>query len=151
MAKQIVAFIEENSIYKPSMSGFRKHHSTKTLLMEIRDDIVGAMNKDEITLATFINYSKTFDTFDFKTLLCKLRKLGFSYSASTLMLSYLRDRKQFVQIDDKQSNRENVIFGVPQGSALEPILFNLYTSDLQDNVNGGDTYRFVCHSEILHD
>lgn len=78
--------------------------------MKIRGNIVGAMNKSEITLATFIDYSKAFDV-DFKTLLCKLRKLGFSYSASTLMLSYLSDRKQFVQIDDKQSDRETVIFG----------------------------------------
>lgn len=143
MAKQIVAFIEENNIYKPSMSGFRKHHSTETLLMKIRDDIVGAMNKGEITLATFIDYSKAFDTVDFKTLLCKLRKLGFSYSASTLMLSYLSDRKQFVQIDDKQSDRETVIFGVPQGSVLGPILFNLYTADLQDNIDGGDTDQYA--------
>ena len=62
MAKQIVTFIEESNIYKPSMSGFRKNHSTETLLMKIRDDIVRAMNKGEITLATFINYSKAFDT-----------------------------------------------------------------------------------------
>ena len=143
MAKQIVTFIEESNIYKPSMSGFRKNHSTETLLMKIRDDIVRAMNKGEITLATFIDYSKAFDTVDFKTLLCKLRKLGFSYSASMLMLSYLSDRKQFVQIDDKQSDRETVIFGVPQGSVLGPILFNLYTTDLQDNIDGGDTDQYA--------
>lgn len=100
------------------MSGFRKHHSTETLLMKIRDDIVCAMNKGEITLARFIDYSKAFDTVDFKTPLSKLRKLGFSYSASTLMVSYLSNRKQFVQIDDKLSDIETVIFGVPQRSVL---------------------------------
>lgn len=71
---------------------------------------------------------------DFKTLLRKLHKLGFSYSASILVLSYLSDREQFVQIDHKQSDRETVIFGVPRGSVLGPILLNLYIADLQDNI-----------------
>lgn len=56
----------------------------KILLMKIREDIIDTINKREITLATFINYSKAFDTVDFKTLICKLRKLGFSYFASTI-------------------------------------------------------------------
>ena len=143
MAKQIVTFIDENRIYKASMSGFRKHHSTETLLMKIRDDVVSAMNKGEVTLATFLDYSKAFDTVDFKTLLCKLRRLGFSYSASTLMLSYLSDRKQFVQINDEKSDEVPVIFGVPQGSVLGPILFNLYTADLQEHINGGETNQYA--------
>jgi len=77
MAKQIVAYIEQNQIYKSTMSGFRKPHSTETLLMKIRDDVVGAMNKGEITLATFLDYSKAFDTVDYKykTLPIKVQKI----------------------------------------------------------------------------
>ena len=125
------------------MSGFRKRHSTETLLMKIRDDIVGAMNKGEVTLATFLDYSKAFDTVDFKTLLIKLRRIGFSNRATMLMLSYLSDRRQFVQIDDTKSSYGTVLFGVPQGSILGPILFNLYTVDLQDNVDGGNTSQYA--------
>ena len=143
MAKQIVDYIDQHQIYKQTQSGFRKRHSTETLLMKIRDDIVGAMNKGEITLAAFLDYSKAFDTVDYKTLITKLRKIGFSNKASLLMLSYLSDRKQFVQIDDKQSEQGTVQFGVPQGSILGPILFNLYTVDLQDNVEGGNTNQYA--------
>ena len=143
MAKQIVDFIDQNNIYKATISGFRKHHSTETLLMKIRDEVVAAMNKGEVTLATFLDYSKAFDTVDYKTLLCKLRRLGFSYEACILMLSYLSERKQFVQIDEKKSEEESVVFGVPQGSVLGPILFNLYTTDLQEHIKGGKTNQYA--------
>ena len=52
------------------------------------------------------------------------------------MMSYLIERKQFVQINDKRSSFDTVLFGVPQGSVLGPLLFNIYASDLQDNVKG---------------
>ena len=66
------------------------------------------------------------------------------------MLSYLSDRKQFVQIDDKQSEQGRVQFGVPQGSILGPILFNLYTVDLQDNVDGGSTNQYADDIQITN-
>jgi len=150
IAKQVCSYVEENNIYKSTMSGFRKNHSTTTLLMKMRDDILKAMNRGEVTLAVFLDYSKAFDTVDYKVLLSKLRKLGFSRKATTWMLSYLTNRKQFVQVDDTKSTEETVLFGVPQGSVLGPILFNLYTVDLQDVSRSTKIKQRSCSSQHLN-
>ena len=133
IAIQICDFIEKSCTYKSTMSGFRRSHSTTTLLLKIRDDILKAMKKGELTLAIFSDYSKAFDTVSFSTILTKLNKIGFDRKALLLMANYLTDRKQFVQIDDKVSSFGTCLFGVPQGSVLGPILFNLYVADLQDS------------------
>ena len=136
IAKQICDFISKHNVYKDTMSGFRKYHSTDTLLLKIRDDILTSMDKGEVTLAMYVDYSKAFDTVDYKLLLTKLHKLGFSKESTLWMLSYLSDRKQFVQVNGETSTLGNVNFGVPQGSVLGPILFNLYTTDIQDVIDG---------------
>jgi len=98
--------IELNDIYKTTMAGFRKNHSTEKLLMKIRDDITRAMGKGEVTLVMFLDYSKAFDTVDYKTLLVKLRKFGFSLDSTMLLLSYLTERKQFVQVMTKNQHKK---------------------------------------------
>ena len=52
------------------------------------------------------------------------------------MNSYLIKRKQFVQTDDKRSPLARVYYGVPQGSILEPTLFNLYVHDPSESLTG---------------
>ena len=90
------------------------------------------MNRGEVTIAIMADLSKAFDTVVSETFLCKLHKLGFSKSSLHQIVSYLTDRTQYVQIDDRSSQRINVSFGVPQGFILRPLLFNLYVNDLAD-------------------
>ena len=76
------------------------------------------MNKNEVTLSLFTDYSKAFNTVHLKTLLHKRHSLQFSHSSLHLMNSYLTERKQFVQFDDKRSPLARVYFGVPQGATV---------------------------------
>lgn len=132
---QLVDFIDTTAIYKETVSGFRKGHSTGTALLKLRDDIKQAMKAGEVTLVVLVDFSKAFDTICHHSLIKKMSKLGFSKQFLYWTLSYLSDRSQFVQIDADKSEKVPIHHGVPQGSILGPVLFNLYVNDLQDVVN----------------
>ena len=53
---------------------------------------------------------------------------GFSKYLLIWMIDYLTHRRQLVQIDDRKSDMATVKFGVPQGSILGPVIFNLYVT-----------------------
>ena len=130
MLHQLNDYIEKSSVYNSTQSGFRKGHSTQSLLLKFRDDIQKALNRNEITMSVMIDYSKTFDTIDHESLIRKLVSLNFSNSSIKIVLSYLTNRKQYVQINNKQSTRLPIYFGVLQGSILSPVLFNIYVAKL---------------------
>ena len=75
--EQITNFIEKKLIYHHYQSGYRKNHSTATLLTKLRDDIREAIKASEITLAVFTDYSKAADTIDFSVLIKKMHTLNF--------------------------------------------------------------------------
>ena len=78
-----------------------------------------------------IDYSKAFvDTIDHDFLIKKLVSLNFRNSSIKIALSYLTNRKQHVQVNDKQSIRLPIYFAVPQGRILGPVLFNIYVAKL---------------------
>ena len=75
---QLVEHIDSQKLLKENISGFRKGHSTTTVLLDIRDDVLRAMKRGEVTLMVLANFSKAFDTIKYKTVLTKLNQLGFS-------------------------------------------------------------------------
>lgn len=81
------------------------------------------MESSDFCLPTFLDFSKVFDCIPRSILITKLKFYGFDYSSRLVIESYLTNRKQVVQIEDKKSDILPTTFGVPQGSALGPLPF----------------------------
>lgn len=78
------------------------------------------MKKGDVTLMVLTDYSKAFDPVSFVTVLQKMGRLNIGRNSLHWMVSYLPERRHYVQTDDKTSQLLNVQFGVPQGSILGP-------------------------------
>ena len=76
------------------------------------------MKQNELTMAAFIDYSKTFDIINFFTLIQKMHSLNFSTDFLCGVFNYLTHRQHFVQIDSNCSSLLTVKYGVPQGPIL---------------------------------
>ena len=63
--KQFCNFIEINNIYSSTQACYRRKHSTNTILIKMRDVILNAMNKGEVTLSILADFSRAFDTVDY--------------------------------------------------------------------------------------
>ena len=116
VAQQIVDYIEVtcNKSLKQMISGFCKGHSTTTVLLRIRDDIIRAMKKGELTLMVLADYSKAFDTVSYSVIIQKMCKMGFSKPFLSWMTNYLCDRRQYVQIDDKKDSGKTTVWCSPR-------------------------------------
>ena len=80
--------------------------------------------------ALLTDLSKAFDCLDHELLIAKLNAYGFHLSALKLIHDYLSNRKQRTKTNSTYSKWHEILFGVPQGSILGPLLFNIYLIDL---------------------
>ncbi len=109
------------------------NHSTETALLKILNNIRWNLDNKKHTVLVLLDLSATFDTVDHHILLNRLRHLvGFSGTVFNWFSSYLTNWCFYVSMDACSSGTHEIRCGVPQGSILGPILFNLYMLPLGD-------------------
>ena len=128
----------ENKISK-CVTGFRKSHGTQHSLIVYLEKWKKSLDKEENMSAIFMDLSKAFDTINHDLLLAKLRTYGLSKEALSFMCSYLKNKRQRVQTNNKFCSLNKVMAGVPQGFIDGPLLFNLFINDL---------FLFICFSTL---
>jgi hypothetical protein len=141
---QIYSYFNQHKILSNSQYGFREEHSTEHALFEIVDRVSSALDGGLSPIAIFLDLSKAFDTINYDILLSKLEHYGFRGSTLGWLRSYLTNRSQYVAYDNVSSATLPVSLGVPQGSILGPLLFIIYTNDIQ---NSTDFFHFIIYAD----
>ena len=139
------------------MCGYRKGYSAQHALVLLIEKWREILDKKGYAGAILMDLSKAFDTINHKLLIAKLHAYGFSKSALKLIKSYLSNRWQRTKINTSFSSWTELSQGVPQGSVLGPLLFNIYLNDLfwftehTDACNFADDNSFHASGFVLED
>ena len=130
---QLQSHLCANSLLEIRQSAYRKYHSTETAVLSVLEGLLTKSDEKFVSVLALLDLSAAFDTLDHAIL---LRRLESTFGISGLALSwfelYLSDRTQSVVVDGLMSTSVPLVFGVPQGSVLGPVLFTLYSQPLSD-------------------
>ena len=128
MSEQISHFAE--SFLSPYLFAYRIAHSSEQCLLVMIEMWRQALDEHKVAGAVLTDLSKAFDCLSHDLLIAKLDAYGFGKSALKFIYSYLTDRTQRVKVDGEYSGKRTLKYGVPQGSILGPLLFNLFMNDI---------------------
>lgn len=147
VAKQLGEFCDDQKIIPDSQFGFRRNSSCEMLLIKATSCWMTDVDEGNYVGALLLDLSKAFDIIPHGKLLHELQNINLSLNSLTFLQSFLLDRFQRVVSNDQVTNWCSVTRGVPQGSCLSPLLFNIYVRNLPAT-QSGSTFQFADDSTL---
>lgn len=151
--RQIMAFAERYNIIHSKQFGFRKEHSTVHQIKRVVNIIETNKASRLSTGAVLLDVEKAFDSIWHDGLIYKLNLLSFPIYIQKIIKSFLESRTFSVCIENISSITRNIPAGLPQGSVLSPLLYSIYTSDIDVKKNHdaafyADDSMIICKGKL---
>ena len=128
-------YCDKNNVIPSNQAGFKKGRSTADHLVKLSTNIKQQFARRKGVLATFFDIRKAYDRVWHERLLYKIKSIGLSGYFYSYIKNFLCDRKLMVKVKNSYSSKLQTNMGIPQGSIISPILFNILISDLPTKVS----------------
>ena len=129
----------KDNAFLPYLSACSASYSTQHVLLRLIEEWKTNLDNNFAVGAVLMDLSKAFDCIPHDLLIAKLAAYGFEEKTLLYIYSYLENRKQCVKINNINSNFQTIKSGVPQGSIVGPILFNIFFNDF---------FFFLCNVSV---
>ena len=129
ISKQLTNHLNNNNIFDQFQSGYRKSYSTETALLYVTDTLLHNIDNNIPALIILLYLSSAFDIIDHNILLQRLNLLNITNNALNLLKDYITNITYNIKLESTSSNKP-LLFGVPQGTVLDPLLYSLYITPI---------------------
>ena len=149
--KRLQKHLAHAGLLETYQSAYRKNHSTETAVLCVLDNLLTKADERLVSLVALLDLSAAFDMLD-HCILTERLKTTFGIRGVVLdwFNFYIRGRFQSVAVEGSTSPQCPLLYGVPQGSVLGPVLFTLYSQPLSDTISNHmcDFHKYADDTEL---